>query len=645
MVYQLLQLKYVADIWVLGWVVQEIALANDAELYCGTETISWRDFSDAVQLFVEVETATHRLSDVMRKDPDFYHVPGWFEYVSALGASLLVDATGTLFRRSEDKTKRQALLSLEYLVSNLSVFKASEPRDTIYALLAIAKDTNPVAVMDDPTSGDNNAVKNRTLRMFLKDRESKQQRKRYYVDYKLPFVDICKDFVDFAIRQSSQTDPTRALDILCRPWAPQPALRRSNTMGSEGDGSHGPTREILPSWIPSLSGAAYGMFQHPNAEYRMGRKNADPLVGLPNPGQRNYSAAETKKVDLKVLRFKKRPEYYSMYVSGFVLDTIDKVEVASQSGNIPEEWVSAVGWDNIEDDPPESFEAFWRTLVADRGRSGRNPPSYYGRACKESIPKGLPSGSLNTMDLIQEGRCSVVAEFFRRVQAVIWNRSMIRTTNEGNLGIARKDVTKGDLICILYGCSVPVVLRKTKKSREQVWREREEDETEKKAEQEEKIRQKELEATVRIQRAFRESRQKRGARLLHQQKDTPSRSPQHSPHTGVDLESNFANGSPSKRRTRPPIKSKKPSLSSPLPPIIPTTDDQSISSRSPDVDDRLSKDGVVENGFVEEDEEADDFYWYEFIGECYVHGMMDGEAIEYQNQHIQQLKARTFELR
>jgi len=112
------------------WVVQEIALANDAELYCGTKTIPWKDFADAVQLFVEVETATHRLSEVMRKDPTFYHVPGWFEYVSALGATLLVDATGTLFRVSRNK-KRQPLLILEYLVSNLSVFTATESRDTV----------------------------------------------------------------------------------------------------------------------------------------------------------------------------------------------------------------------------------------------------------------------------------------------------------------------------------------------------------------------------------------------------------------------------------------------------------------------------------------------------------------------------------
>jgi hypothetical protein len=58
------------------WVVQEIALAKRARIYCGKESIPWRKFAIAVELFVEVETATHRLSEVMKKDPKYYHVPG-----------------------------------------------------------------------------------------------------------------------------------------------------------------------------------------------------------------------------------------------------------------------------------------------------------------------------------------------------------------------------------------------------------------------------------------------------------------------------------------------------------------------------------------------------------------------------------------
>jgi hypothetical protein len=41
------------------------------------------------------------------------------------------------------------------------------------------------------------------------------------------------------------------------------------------------------------------------------------------------------------------------------------------------------------------------------------------------------------------------------------------TTNEGHIGMTPYRAKKGDLICVLLGCSIPVVLRK----REQEWSE------------------------------------------------------------------------------------------------------------------------------------------------------------------------------
>jgi hypothetical protein len=118
-------------------------------------------------------------------------------------------------------------------------------------------------------------------------------------------------------------------------------------------------------------------------------------------------------------------------------------------------------------DPPDEF---WRTWVPDRGRNGRNPPVYYSRACKESFLKGgLPSGSVSTSDLIDNERCSALTQFCRRVQAVIWNQSLIKTegtkTESDNIGLASKNVLKGDLVCILYGCGVPVILRRCEKKK------------------------------------------------------------------------------------------------------------------------------------------------------------------------------------
>ena len=236
------------------WVVQEIALARSAVIYCGDDKISWKKFAVAVELFVEVETATHRLSEVMRRDPAFLHVPNFFEHVSELGASLLVEATGKLFRdykphepqemhiESDDESnlgdesetseerdskrrttsasehlakgkvdinRERPLLSLEYLVSSLPIFDVSHQHDSVYALLAIAKDTVPLA---------DNKDMNLKLGQSASAWEAFMQKKMYSVNYKKPFPDVCEEFVRFC---SQRSDQTRALDIICRLWAPK----------------------------------------------------------------------------------------------------------------------------------------------------------------------------------------------------------------------------------------------------------------------------------------------------------------------------------------------------------------------------------------------------------------------------------------
>jgi hypothetical protein len=99
---------------------------------------------------------------------------------------------------------------------------------------------------------------------------------------------------------------------------------------------------------------------------------------------------------------------------------VQQVEVPSQGGSIPEECLKLAGWNDPTATETEVPEEFWRTLVADRAKDERNPPMYYAKACKESMTKGgIQSGAFNTADLINNGRNSIVAQFCRRVQAVI----------------------------------------------------------------------------------------------------------------------------------------------------------------------------------------------------------------------------------
>jgi hypothetical protein len=431
------------------WVIQEIALARQATVHCGkARPVQWRDFANAVALF---GSRYHQIRELFKASAEFgnhfYHLGD----VTALGAHRLVDESSNLFRKSDDGVIQEHLYSLEHLVSTLSPFQATNPRDTIYAVLSLAEDTGAMfsarpsahIPVDTGTATENTEFSDKDKKKLqnVVSVWRKQVEKPYPVDYDKSFFEVCKDFLEFTIESS------QSLDMICRPWAPAPLS----------------PDEQLPSWIPTVRGAPY----RPGANRYHNRVNADNLVGVPSTGKRNYNAA--RKYPLKkTWRIGKSgtPEDRSLFVSGFILGSINQKALPAQQGNIPASWLNLAEWKNGSGPPPN---AFWRTIVADRGPNGGNPPPYYQVACQQAFDQRATDDDLNTERLmlmnssIKPGSEKVVTEYLRRVQSVVWMRVLIRTTigdSHKNLGLAPQTVREGDLICIVYGCSVPVVLRK-----------------------------------------------------------------------------------------------------------------------------------------------------------------------------------------
>lgn len=276
------------------WIVQEIALAKDGLIYCGPKTITWRKFSDAVSLFVEVETATHRLSEIMKKSEITDHIPNFFDHVAYLSATLLIDTTNFLFRRLPNGEKDD-LLSLEYLVSRLSIFKTTKPHDAVYSLLAIAQNTLPTAAPREDQMQEDTAAQQKAKKLG-RDLRSRPFR----VDYGQHYVDTCKDFMQFSINQA---EGSRALDIICRPWSPPAVPRVEPEKGAA-------KAQNFPSWIRGVEDAAFEVQNTAMAE-KINRINANPLIGLPL-GNRSYAAAGTRKFDIKTLNFLRRPRHYNV---------------------------------------------------------------------------------------------------------------------------------------------------------------------------------------------------------------------------------------------------------------------------------------------------------------------------------------------
>lgn len=249
--------------------------------------------------------------------------------------------------------------------------------------------------------------------------------KRIIVDYKKDVFQVCKDFLEFTIRKS------KSLDMICRPWAPDNCK--------------------LPSWVPPLGKGAFS----PSSRRVHRRVNADPLVGEPGTGGKSYRAARSLPAD-----WSPRPDNErALNVKGFVLDSIREKKSAAAAGIVPAEWMIAGGWYEPTTLPPDSF---WRTLVGNRNAYGQRPPSHWRRVCRDAFERKPARGDLNTSEIIMYDDCpSTVRGFLERVQCMVWSRRLVLLNHMTScLALVPNNAKKGDLICILNGCSVPVVLRK-----------------------------------------------------------------------------------------------------------------------------------------------------------------------------------------
>jgi hypothetical protein len=442
------------------WVVQELAVARAANVYCGSICVPWEDFAGAVALFSSRHVDLKRIFKAS-KAHDFD--ADYLGNIAELGAFRLVHAANEFFRKSDDGEILEHLVSLEEVVSTLTMFDAGDPRDIIYAVLSLSRNatasaknksafeidehrmdeyfrksvpSSPIVITREEPPQDLMYKKilseSRVRGAFAKAAKllhgKLQPNKIITIKYDAPVFEVYKDFLEHTVSHS------KSIDIICRPWAAD--------VGG------------LPSWITGKSKAIFGV----RDSKAFSRINADLLVGSAGPEDKNYSASQDSKAkwDYRDDVVLKR----SLVVQGFVLDTIDQKLNPALGGIIPEEWYKI--WDQSREKTRQPTSAFWRTLAADRGLIGQKPPpAYYELACDYAFKNRVNEGYLDTRDMMKY--CpSIVKEFLERVQAVTWMRRLILTKDPAHcrLGLVPYNTKKKDLICILQGCSVPVVLRR-----------------------------------------------------------------------------------------------------------------------------------------------------------------------------------------
>ncbi|KAI1212937.1 heterokaryon incompatibility protein-domain-containing protein [Annulohypoxylon truncatum] len=334
--------------------------------------------------------------------------------VGSFGASILLEAINNLFRRKPNGDIKKPIKTIESLVTSLKTFDTGNRRDLIYSLVGIARDTS--YAMWDSVSDD-------------------ASHKKFEVNYGKSEVAVYNDFTDFCVSSSG------SLDIICRPWA----------MPLRGG-------DALPSWIPLLSNSEFGVPE----EIYSGRKNGEILVGP--AGSPNYEASGKTKFD-GTFKSQKAAEYTSrtngkgddtnslsidtgriLVAKGFRLAKIKEVSPRNTGGVIVRESLEMGGWQGFKRDTDSVPDPIWRTLVADRDQYGRVPPSWYQRACLRCLEMAdtFNNGDLNVGELLQ-GHSDMLRKYLTRVRNVTWNRRFFTAIDQEK---GAEDISKDNQVIV-----------------------------------------------------------------------------------------------------------------------------------------------------------------------------------------------------
>ncbi|KAK4888244.1 hypothetical protein LTR27_012824 [Elasticomyces elasticus] len=234
------------------WVIQELALAQNASVHCGDKSVHWNDLRDAISLFSDNFDAIRTL---FKRSADFDHDFNALGEISPLPATRLIDTINNVFKKRESAKsyEREPIQGLEYLVSTLSAFDTSDPRDTIFAFRNIAKETYRAQ-----ESGD-------------------REQSPVLPNYSRDLFTVYRDFVKWVVERSG------SIDILCRQWAipelSRPPLNYPDLVLVK-----------LPSWIQTVPDIGR------SDTATNSRLHGDSFVGQPGYGSYNTCNGRVAKV-------------------------------------------------------------------------------------------------------------------------------------------------------------------------------------------------------------------------------------------------------------------------------------------------------------------------------------------------------------
>lgn len=413
------------------WIIQEVFFARDKVLHFGEKSQNYTNFLIALDRVMkrlrDPDTRTKEITDVRLETLQVYGANALHHLHTDLHSDPL-----TNFRPSRD---------LDYLIIRLGAFDAGDPRDIIYGVLSLAlkKPGFPIP------------------------------------NYTASVLDVFAGFVEYTVKV------TGSLDILCKHWAPvhtwhfvflnEHERRRVDT--------------TLPSWISQLDKAPFGspddvflgrkealsLVEETVFNASKGARNDTPRFGRRDPGNKRVEEEPiTTDANTPLRKRILLTETYngSLTVQGLVLGRIRERSDRMLPEIINRDALLMGGWKDSRTDKDHRIEdlpdQLWRTLIAHNG--GKPLDIGDKKACLDMLKKEDRHGDIRIGDLLRDpvvNADSDLKKYLTRAREVCWNRRAFLADPEPDedelFGLCPDQTLAGDLVCIIYSCSVPVILR------------------------------------------------------------------------------------------------------------------------------------------------------------------------------------------
>ncbi|KAH4220265.1 hypothetical protein HBI06_172690 [Parastagonospora nodorum] len=401
-----------------GWVIQEAAFSKHSIIQCGDRQLQLK----------HVTEVTNLIRSKFNSEPQ---APGILSTKTRTGTLMnfidspavrLLDLIQKSFEKTADGSILNHLMSLEMLVHLATFSETSNEQDTIYTLLNLANDQSSLS--------------------------RHNQGSVIVPDYSKSTISVYTDFVRYCYSENG------SLDIICRPWAPSSLSRAQENSGDDQELTY------LPSWIASREKLPYG---DPSWRSKH-RLHGNPLVG--SPLKPTYNADGGSKPQASQGSDVNRSCILSG--KGFAVGRIKQRSSRMADAIITQECLSLLGdpRKNSGAEYTQEIRTWWRTLCADRDGNGDPAPDSWVSAM-ENLLVMLNSETASVIDieeLLDTDIPELVRTYLLVVRDIVWNRrtfrSDINSYGKQFVGLVPPNARIGDQICILYGCSVPVVLRK-----------------------------------------------------------------------------------------------------------------------------------------------------------------------------------------